>query len=265
MIGLLAKALLTLVVVCGVMGGFLYTFQERLIFHPQPLKADHSFSFPVPFEERFIANGDIQLHSIRFPKENSLGVILYFHGNAGSLDSWGHIYADFAFAPYDLWILDYRGFGKSQGRIAGEDSLHEDALLFYQEAQAQYREKDILIYGRSIGTGVAAKLAADHPPKMLILETPYFNFVDLVGQIAPWAPEFLLRYRLMTNTYIVDQPFPIHLFHGDRDALIPASSSDRLSHLDSNIQYHRIHGAGHNNISAFSQYDRQLRGLLTVP
>jgi len=265
MMGLLAKILLTLVIACCVLGGLLYTTQERLIFHPERLKKDHTFSFPVPFEERWIANGDINLHTIRFPKANSLGVILYFHGNAGSLNSWGHIYADFAFAPYDLWILDYRGFGKSQGTISGENSLHEDALLFHQAARTLYGDKDIILYGRSIGTGVAAKLAATHPPRMLILETPYFNFVDLVGQIAPWAPKSLLRYRLMTNTYIVDQPFPIHLFHGDRDVLIPASSSDRLSQLGSDIHYHRIDGAGHNNLSALPQYHQELKNLLTSP
>ena len=261
MMGLLPKLLLTVVIACCVMGCLLYMMQEKLIFHPERLRATHAFSFPVPFEEAVLTSGGVKLHSLRFPKENSRGVVLYFHGNAGSLNSWGHVYADFASLPYDLWILDYRGFGKSEGTISGERELHEDALVLYTAAQQAYAGKDIVIYGRSIGTGIAAKLAAEHPPELLILETPYFNFPDLVSQVAPWAPEALLRYRLMTNEYIADQSFPIHLIHGDRDTLIPVASSERLATLGPHIRYHRIAGAGHNNISAFSQYERVLRSV----
>ena len=262
MLGLLSKIILAAVVGCTLVACLIYFKQETLIFHPQRLSANHSFSFPAPFEERFIQSGKVKLHSLRFPKTDSQGVILYFHGNAGSLESWGHVASDFRSTPYDIWVVDYRGYGKSEGSISGESGLHDDAEALHEAAQSLYPGKDIIIYGRSIGTGIAAKLAAKHPPKLLILETPYFNFPDLVSQIAPWAPTPLLRYRLMTNEYIADASFPIHLIHGDRDGLIPMSSSEDLAGLGDHIVFHKVEGAEHNNISAFRRYHQIIRDLL---
>ena len=259
------KILVSIGIVLFLVAGLLFFIQERLIFHPQRLPADYSFSFPVPFEEEVFENNGVNIHSIRFIKPESQGVILYFHGNAGALDSWGGLWADFQDIPYDLWIVDYRGFGKSGGGIVREQELHSDAEKLYEAAKVRYPKGDIIMYGRSIGTGVAAKLAAEHPPKMLILETPYFSFVDLVDQIAPWVPRFLLRFRLMTNEYVAEQTFPIHLFHGDQDGLIPASSSEQLAALGDHIHFHRIEGAEHNNVGDFPKYQVLLRSILKAP
>ena len=258
------KILLTIGVAVCLLSAFLYFNQEKLIFHPEKLSKDHRFSFPVPFEEIVLDSGGVGIHTLLFPKENSQGVILYFHGNAGSLHSWGGVFADFASVPYDLWIMDYRGFGKSEGTLAGESDLQADAQALYDAAKGRYAEKEMVIYGRSIGTGVASALAAKHPPKMLILETPYYNFPDLVAQLAPWAPAPLLRYRLMNDQYIRNQSFPIHLIHGDRDELIPVSSSARLATLGPHIQFHKIAGASHNNISAFRAYHQLIQALWAV-
>ena len=236
----------------------MYVFQEKLIFLPHALPADHSFKFASGFEEIWIDTTKGRLHSLRFRKTNAKGVLLYFHGNAGALDSWGSVHQDFQKYPYDVWILDYRGYGKSEGVIRSEEELHLDAQAFYNQAKAYYDKKEIVIYGRSIGSGIAAKLAMEHPPKVLILETPYFNFPDLVASIYPWVPSFLLRYKLSTNEYIQNQSFPVHLIHGDKDELIPYHSAQRLAALSANITLHTIEGANHNNISAFSDYHHTL-------
>ena len=263
--GILPKLLLAIVVAACALFSFVYFNQEKLIFHPERLSKDHRFSFPVPFEEIVLDSGGVEIHSLLFPKENSQGVILYFHGNAGSLHSWGGVYADFASVPYDLWIMDYRGFGKSGGTLTGEAALQADAQTLFDAAQERYVGKEMVLYGRSIGTGVASALAAKYPPKMLILETPYFNFPDLVAELAPWAPAPLLRYRLMNDEHIRDQPFPIHLIHGDRDELIPASHSERLATLGPRIEFHTIKGAGHNNISAFARYHTLIQEMFQRP
>ena len=259
---IVSKTLVALiVVVCGA-AVLLYANQERLIFHPEALPDDYRFQFSAPVEEVYIERDGTRLHTLLFARPESKGVILYFHGNAGSLRSWGMVHEDFARVPYDLWIMDYRGFGKSGGHIAGEAMLHADALALHAAALQRYPDQEVVLYGRSIGTGVAAQLAAQHPPDLLILETPYFNFPDLVGQIAPWAPKFLLRYRLMVNEAIRNQAFPIHLIHGDRDELIPMSSSVRLAELGENIRFHRIEGAGHNTIPDTAVYRRIVSDLL---
>jgi len=265
MTGVLPKILLTLVIAAAALFSFVYFNQEKLIFHPERLPKDHRFLFPVPFEEVVVDSGGVGIHTLLFPKENSEGVVLFFHGNAGSLHSWGGVYADFASIPYDLWIMDYRGFGKSEGKLSGEADLMADAQALFDAAQQRYAGKEVVLYGRSIGTGVASALAAKHPPKMLILETPYYNFPDLVAQLAPWAPAPLLRYRLMNDEHIRNQPFPVHLIHGDRDELIPVSSSKRLAELGPHIQFHQINGAQHNNISAFARYHKLLQDLFRNP
>ncbi len=240
----------------------MYFFQERLIFFPEKLSENHSFTFPVPFEEVWIQSEGVRLHSLRFTKPEPKGVILFFHGNAGSLDSWGGLYQDFQRFPYDLWILDYRGYGKSGGEIRSEAALHQDAQAFYAAARARYKGKELIIYGRSIGTGIAAKLAAEHPPKLLFLETPYYSFPKLVQSIYPFVPSFLVKYKLETHRYVQNQDYPIHLFHGDQDALIPHDCAKDLEAIASNITLHTIEGAGHNNISAFTGYHQQLNTIL---
>ncbi|MEC7984570.1 MAG: alpha/beta fold hydrolase [Myxococcota bacterium] len=260
---LILVGLVVLLSLYGLLLLFLYRYQEKLIFFPQKIDPSHRFSFPVPMEELWIESQGIRLHTLKFTKSNSKGVILFFHGNAGSLDSWGGLYEDFQRFDYDLWILDYRGYGKSEGSIQSEESLHQDARAFYQTASLRYTGKEIIIYGRSIGTGIAASLAAEYPPNILFLETPYYNLPDLVRSIYPFIPSFLVRYKLRNDRYVQNQRYPIHLIHGDKDGLIPHHCSERLSALADNITLHTIQGAEHNNISAFPSYHALLRTLLS--
>ena len=265
MTGVASKILLTIAVAAVGLLSLLYFNQEKLLFHPERLKKDHVFPFSVPFEEIWLDCDGAKVHTLLFPKPNPKGVVLYFHGNAGSMREWGTLHTDFDAHPYDLWIMDYRGFGKSEGSLKGEAMMQADALKMWEAAQQRYAGKEIILYGRSIGTGVASALAAKHPPKMLILETPYYNLPDLVKQIAPWAPPFLLRYQLMNDQHIQNQSFPVHLIHGDRDSLIPVSSSERLDALGDHIEFHLIKGAEHNNVPAFRRYHQVLATLLGDP
>jgi pimeloyl-ACP methyl ester carboxylesterase len=131
----------------------------------------------------------------------------------------------------------------------------------YDYAKVQLKTDEIVIVGRSIGTGVAARLAAQHPPKILILETPYYSFPDLVNTIYPAVPSALIRYRLDTAHWIGSLNSPIHLIHGDQDPLIPFSSSERLKALNPRVELHTITGAVHNNISEFELYHRALKSI----
>ena len=241
----------------------LYFGQEKLIFFPSKLSKEHKFSFDQPFEEIEIPSGKEKLSSLLFTQSKSKGVILYFHGNAGDLSGWGQVAADFAPFPYDVWIIDYRGYGKSTGSIRSEKNLYQDAEALYEMALQRYEGKEIIIYGRSIGSGISAYLAKTYPPKMLLLETPYYNFPDLVKSISPNLPAFLVRYKLQTDEYIASTSYPVHLFHGTQDDLIPYDSSVRLEKLSNKITLHTIAGAGHNNIDAFPIYHQKLREILS--
>lgn len=256
-IGLLVGALLVYS-----MGLFmLYRYQERLIFVPTRLPEHQRFSFKRPHQEDFVDVPGARLNCLVFEHPNAIGTILYFHGNAGALDTWGDVGEDFAPFPYNLVVFDYRGYGKSTGTIESESQLNQDAEALYQFARSRLETTRFVIVGRSIGTGVAAWLAAKHPPEQLILETPYYSLPDLVKTIYPMVPSRLIRYRLNTAHWIGDLAMPIHLIHGDQDALIPFSSSERLKALNPNVTLHTISGAVHNNISEFESYHRALANI----
>ena len=113
--------LLTLfIVVCGL----LYFFQEKLIFFPENLDKDFKFSFDQKFEEiNFKTQDNHLLNGILFMSDSSKGLIFYLHGNAGSLNTWGEVAQTYTDLNYDVFMLDYRGFGKSEGKINSQKQL----------------------------------------------------------------------------------------------------------------------------------------------
>ena len=258
MVKLIVSLAVAGLLICLVGLSLLYRYQERLIFVPTRLPAHQHFSFKRPHQEVFVDVVGARLNCLVFKKPNAVGTILYFHGNAGALDTWGDVGEDFSPFPYNLVVFDYRGYGKSSGAIDSELQLHQDALALHEFARSRFDMDRFVIVGRSIGTGIAARLAAQHPPEKLILETPYYSLPDLVKIIYPIVPSSLLRYQLNTAHWIRDLEIPIHLIHGDLDPLIPFNSSERLQAINGNATLHTIHGAVHNNISEFKSYHQTL-------
>ncbi|NEU09602.1 alpha/beta hydrolase [Flavihumibacter sp. R14] len=209
--------------------GLLFFFQEHLIFFPEKLDRDHQFGFNQKFEEIFIKAKDQKLlHGLLFKAENSNGLIFYLHGNAGSLRSWGEVAQTYTDLNYDVFMIDYRGFGKSEGSISNQAELHQDVQLAYDEMKARYSEDQIVVLGYSVGSGLAAKLASSNNPEMLILQAPYYSMTDLMKNTYPIIPTALLKYKLETNEYIISCRMPIVLFHGRQDEIIYHRSSVKL-------------------------------------
>jgi fermentation-respiration switch protein FrsA (DUF1100 family) len=253
----------------SVVGGYivlcalLYRYQERLVFFPEKLDPDYVYTFPVPFDELTLQADGAALNALHFRAEQPKGVILYLHGNAGSLRSWGELGAEFVSLGYDILLLDYRGYGKSTGRISSERALHDDAASAYAYLQRRYPEQEIIVYGRSLGTGLAVYLARSKRPRMLILETPYYNLLELARASFPFIPGFLFKYPLRTDQWIADVACPVYLFHGTRDELIPYVSSARLARLiETEQQLFSIEGGRHNDLGAFKQYHEGLTHIL---
>jgi uncharacterized protein len=241
----------------------LYTQQERLIFYPEVLAPDFTFTFPGRFEAIALPSDGAVISALYFKADHPKGVVLYFHGNAGSLRSWGAVAATFVQRGYDVLMPDYRGYGKSSGHIASEQMLHDDAAVAYRYLLGRYPEEQIVIYGRSIGSGIATYLAKSHRPRMLILETPYFSLKEIVRQHYPFVPGALLKYPLRTDLWIGDVGCPVYLFHGTSDDLIPHGASQRLAALvRTEHQLITIVGGGHNDLSNFEQYGQELDRIL---
>ncbi len=263
---ILILTVFTLVVYLGICY-LLYKNQNHMIFHPEVLPQDHDFSFPYEFEEVELSpeNG-VRLHAIfaktTLPKK---GVVLYHHGNAGSLKNWGFVAPDFLNMGYDILIPDYRGFGKSTGKRS-ERSLTEDAQRFYNYlTEQQYGKEDIVLYGRSLGTGVTTNLARSVDCKMVILETPFLSIGDMTRELLPpvLPVKQLLSYKLDNASNIKTIKAPVYLIHGTADELVPYRHSEQLIEIlkrpESLIT---IKDAGHNNISEFPEYHAQLGEIL---
>lgn len=260
---LLISSLLTFAV-CIMIGGLLYFVQETLIFFPQKLPKNYPFQFDQPFEEKIFTMKDgTALHGILFKADSSKGLIFYLHGNAGALDSWGGIAQTYTDLNYDVFILDYRGYGKSESKINGQTQLFEDVQTVYDELKKQYNEDQIIVLGYSIGTGPASKLASTNQPKLLILQAPYYSFKDLVKTIYPWAPGFLLKYQFQNNVYLKACKMPVVIFHGDQDEVIYYGSSLKLKEECATVQQLiTLKGQGHNGITDNEVYKIELKNLL---
>ena len=241
----------------------MYFQQDTLIFRPEVLSADFRFSFPQAFSEITLPVDGANLNALHFKVAEPHGVVLFFHGNAGSLRRWGEVAESFTTRGYDLVVFDYRGYGKSSGKIASERQLYEDADRVYDYLRSQYAAERIVIYGRSLGTGIAAQLAVRHTPKLLILETPYFSLKDLTATFYPYLPGFLLKFPLRTDLALPQVKCPVYLFHGTRDAVVPYAASQRLMPLIvSGKELVTIADGEHNGLRLTATYNAALDRLL---
>jgi uncharacterized protein len=243
---------------------FLYFFQEKMIFFPDKLDKEYEFSFARPFKEITVKTNDGKLlNGLWFSADSAKGLIFYLHGNAGALDSWGEVAQRYVDLGYDVFLLDYPGYGKSEGRIRSQAQLFEDIQAAYNEMKKRYAEERIVVIGYSIGSGPAARLASSNQPKLLILHAPYYSLADLMRRTYPIIPTFLLKYPFRTNEYIKDCTMPVVIFHGNQDEVIYYGSSlklkEEMKHADTLIT---LNGQGHNGIMDNPEYISALSKIL---
>lgn len=237
----------------------MYFMQEKLLFLPSVLDQDYVYEFSHNFKELDLeADDGAILNAIHFKAEHPKGVILYFHGNAGDLSRWGTITEFFVEKQYDVLVMDYRTFGKSKGKLS-ETAFYEDAQLFYDYLKKSYKESDISLYGRSLGTGIAAYLASKNNPKQLVLETPYYSMTDVGQSRYPFLPvKALLKYRFPTYEFIKNVSCPITMFHGTDDGIVPYKSAKKLLGIAprANTTFITIERGEHNNLIHYEKYHK---------
>ncbi|PJJ52995.1 alpha/beta hydrolase [Hymenobacter chitinivorans] len=242
----------------------LYFKQERLLFFPTKLPADYRFSFAQPAEERWITAADgTRLHGLLFPADSARGLIFYLHGNAGALDSWGEAASLYTRLGYSVFMLDYRGYGKSGGTISSQEQFLGDVQTAYQQLLPEFAEERTIILGYSLGTGAAAWLAAQHHPRLLILQAPYFSMRATARQHYPYVPGFIVRYPLGTDAVLPQVKCPIVIFHGEHDEVIDYQTTMQLKALlKPQDQFITLPGAGHNGMTSNPDYQAGIRRIL---
>jgi len=248
----------------GILCLVFYFGQDFFFFRPERLPKWFAYKYPFPFSEvNFEMEDGGLINALHFRVPNSKGVVFYIKGNSRSIKGWGKFAKDFVGKGYDFFILDYRGFGKSKGRRT-ESILYSDLQQVYKWLATNYEEEQIVLYGRSLGSGLATRIASWNNPKMLILDCPYYSFLHHIRRYGFWLPlRLLLRYQIRTDQFIKKVHCPIHIIHAVRDRLIPYRQSLMLKALlPEKIQLHPILGASHNNIPSFPEYHDLLYDLL---
>jgi len=160
-------------------------------------------------------------------------------------------------------MIDYPGFGKSTGKFT-ERILYNWADYLYNFARTRFSSDSIIIYGKSMGTGIATHLASLQPCKRLILETPYYNFPSVIKQYVPIYPvDWMINYKIPTYEYIQHVTVPVTIFHGTNDAVIRYSNAERLKKfLKPGDEFVTVKDGSHNDLFKFKETINKLDSLL---
>jgi alpha-beta hydrolase superfamily lysophospholipase len=243
----------------------LYYLQDYFLFKPEKLPKDFNFYY----ENQSVSEYNLEtrdgaiINGLHFSVEKPLGVVLYLKGNSKSIKGWGKFAVDFTRNNYDVIMVDYRGFGKSTGKRS-QKAIKHDLQFIYNEIREKVSEKYIIIYGRSLGSGFATKLASMNNPKMLILDAPYYSLTKVTGRYMPFMPlSIILKYPMPTYKWLKYVKCPIHIIHGTKDKLIPFGSSVKLSQVNQKLtRLHPIIGGGHKNLNNFESYHKILTEII---
>lgn len=244
---------------------FTTVFQDLFIFRPVKLKKDYTFNFTLPFTEHFVTSshgGSINVlwfHSTQTKRP----LVFYCHGNSSNLKSWGEIAYRYDQLGFDVIIYDYRGFGKSKG-LRNQSTFEDDVRAVFEFAMTYYNPNETIVYGRSMGTGVATLIAKEQNPTLLVLETPYYSIPELFKSYYPFMPKwlFLFKYEFPTHLWIKDVSCPVYIFQGTRDTVVPYRCAIKLKPLLKNPEnFITISGGKHSNLKDYPEFTDNIRSI----
>jgi fermentation-respiration switch protein FrsA (DUF1100 family) len=190
------------------------------------------------------------------PPEGDRPVILYFHGNGGSLRLRAERLAALTADGTGLVALSYRGYGGSSG-TPSEQGLVLDAEAAYRFAAAHYPARRLVLWGESLGTGIAVAIAAERPVGGLILESPFTSTADVAASIYWFLPvRWLMQDQFHSDQRIARVTAPVLVMHGDHDATVPIGYGERLfAMIKAPRQFVRFAGGGHSDLDSFGALD----------
>jgi len=244
--------------------GWFYLNQESLIFNPSPLPDSYRFSFDASFSEVTVPAADgAQLHGLLFESDSAYGLVFYLHGNRGALNRWGDRAGLYLDSGFDVFMMDYRSYGKSTGIITSETQFLDDVERAFLHVNDRYADKPIVIVGYSLGSGPASYLAKKYHPEMLILMAPYYSIPDLASSLYPFLPPSLSKYEFANHRYLREVPSKTVIFQGEQDQLIDINASVRLrSSFKARDTLIVLQDQGHSGIHRNRIYREEMNRLL---
>ena len=234
----------------------LSVLERQLIYFPSKVSRDA----PTPrvsgastVEEVWLQASDgVRIHGIYAATEDAVVDLLFFHGNAGNLYDRLDNVEGLLRAGFNVFIIDYRGFGKSEGEPS-EDGLYKDGMAAYEHL-TQSRAVDptaLVLFGRSLGSSVAIELATERPAAAVIIESGFTSAQDIARIHYPWVPGFVRRamtHQLSSLSKVGNLRTPALYVHGDRDTIVPMQMGRQLFEATPEPKaWYEIAGAGHND------------------
>lgn len=248
-------ALLVLVVLAyaGVVG-YMFVNQRALQYDPAGEITELAAAGLAGAEQVEIASGDGLVTAWYQPPRPGMPMIVYYKGNSGSFTYEHERYAQFVADGYGFLAFDYRGFPTSPGAIS-EANILADALAAYDWVAE--RHADILIWGRSLGSGPATYVASQRDARALLLETPFLSAVTVAAERYPYLPVGLvMQDQFRSNEWIAQVQEPVLVAHGTADTTIGVSNGERLYALAPNPQeLWIVPDAGHSDLWAAGIWD----------
>lgn len=243
---------------------YFWFIQDEIIFRPDRLPHDYTYSYSFEYEERWFEGDDgARIHALLAKSDSARGLVIYFHGNGGSTNTSEEKFRFFLDQGYDVLYPDYREYGKSTGELKNGKDLTGDMNRVYRSIKDEYGEDRITVLGYSLGSGVAASVASENNPRQLILWTPYYSMVDMKNTRYPYLPDFLVRFPLRTDLYLQQVDEPVTIFYAADDEVLPLSRSMKLNELlKEKDRYILLKKQGHRSLYRNNELRREMNKLL---
>ncbi|MBI1404905.1 MAG: alpha/beta hydrolase [Caulobacter sp.] len=251
-------SLLVAAVFYGSAVAYLFLNQRRYLYYPDPAAQVIDPSGPAIRQVTLkTPDGETLVAWYLPPASADKPMLLYFNGNGLGLSLQAGRWKRIAEAGAGFFAVGYRGYSGSTGEPS-EKGLRIDAETAWRWLAARYPADRIVIQGHSLGSGLAVKLAAEHPARALILEAPYTSVVEVAQRRLSWAPVgWLMLDRYNSRAWIGKVKCPVLIVHGDRDSVIPISHGQTLYALArAPKRFVRMRGSEHSTLVRDGLYDR---------
>jgi len=259
------KWLLIITVGYGGVVALVYLGQRGLQYFPEKFRTAPAAAGLTEAEEIELATSDgerVIIWHIRPREEKS--IVLYFHGNAGSLAWRVERFRALTATGFGLVALSYRGYGGSSGRPT-ESGLIADSVAAYAYAAEHYPFRRIAVWGESLGSGIAVAVAATKPVAAVALESAFTSAADVGAAFYWYLPvRLLMKDQFRSDSIIGKVTAPVLMLHGEADAVVPIALGERLYALiNAPKRFVRFPGAGHNDLVAHGAVTEAIRFIET--
>lgn len=209
----------------------LFFLQPGMLFFPSKKLQQTPGNWNLEFEDVYLnsTNGN-KIHGWFIPSNKSKRVVLFLHGNGGNISHRGESLLIFNHLGLSTLIIDYQGYGKSEG-TPGENAFYNDARVAFHDLvnKRGFQKENIIVFGRSLGGAVAAKISAELKPGAVILESTFSSVSDMAERIFPILSKVIvLRYQFETARHVQELESPLLVLHSREDEIIPFASGEQV-------------------------------------